>query len=75
MYYKSILVKLLHTTAHGDVKTLTNLQFTLEFPKHQITEVLDNLDIIFILSEFKNFVEIWDMRHAQEILSVISDII
>ena len=73
-YYKSILVKLLNTTAHGNVKTLTSLQFMLGFSKHQITQVLDNLDMIFTLSEVYKFVEIWDVRHAQEILSVISEV-
>ena len=73
-YYKSIVIKLLNTTAHGDVKTLTNLQFMLGFSKHQITQVLDNLNMIFSLSDVYKVVEIWDMRHALEILSVISDI-
>ena len=49
-YYKTILIKLLNTTAHGDVRTLTNLQFMLGFSEHQITQVLDNLDVIFSLS-------------------------
>lgn len=73
-YYKSIVIQLLNTTAHGDVKTLTNLQFMLGFSKHQITQVLDNLDIIFSLSDVYKFVEIWDMRHAREILSVLGDV-
>ena len=73
-YYKSILIKLLNTRAHGDVKTLTNFNFMLGFSKHQVTQVLDNLDIIFSLSDVYNFVEIWDMRHALEIISVISDV-
>ena len=46
----------------------------LGFSKHQITQVLDNLDMIFTLSEVYKFVEIWDVRHAQEILSVISEV-
>lgn len=69
-YYKTILIKLLNTTAHGDVRT--NLQFMLGFSEHEITQVLDNLDAIFSLSDVYRFVEIWDMCHAQEILKVIS---
>ena len=68
-YYKTILIKLLNTTAHGDVRT--NLQFMLGFSEHEITQVLDNLDAIFSLSDVYRFVEIWDMCHAQEILKVI----
>ena len=58
-YYKTILIKLLNTTAHDDVRTLTNLQFMLGFSKHQITQVLDNLEAIFSLSDVYRFVEIW----------------
>lgn len=65
-YYKTILIKLLNTTAHGDVRT--NLQFMFGFSEHEITQVLDNLDAIFSLSDVYRFVEIWDMCHAQEIL-------
>lgn len=73
-YYKTILIKLLNTTAHGNVRTLTNLQFMLGFSKHQITQVLDNLHVIFSLSDVYRFVEIWDMCHAREILKVISNV-
>ena len=73
-YHKTILIKLLNTTARGDVKTLTNLQFMLGFSEHQITQVLDNLDVIFSLSDVYRFVEIWDMCHAREILKVISKV-
>ena len=44
----------------------------LGFSEHEITQVLDNLDAIFSLSDVYRFVEIWDMCHAQEILKVIS---
>ena len=35
---------------------------------------MDNLDVIFSLSEVYRFVEIWDMCHAQEILRVIGNV-
>ena len=72
--YKTILIKLLNTTAHGDVRTLTSLQFMLGFSEHQITQILDNLDVIFSLSDVYKFLEIWDMCHALEILKVISKV-
>ena len=73
-YYKTILIKLLNTIAHGDVRTLSNLQFMLGFSDHQITQVLDNLDVIFSLSDVFGFVGIWDVCHAREILKVISKV-
>ena len=56
------------------MKTLTNLQFLLGFSRHQIGQVLDNLPTIFTLSDTFRCVEIWDTRHALEILSVVSDV-
>lgn len=36
-YHKSLVRQLVNTTANGDVKTLTNLQFMLGFTDHQIS--------------------------------------
>ena len=46
----------------------------LGFTDHQITQVLDNLDVIFSLPDVYGFVGIWDMCHAREILKVISNV-
>ena len=59
-YHKSLFLKLVNTTAHGDV---------LGFSEHQIGQVMDNLGMIFSLSDVYEFVEIWDRRHALQILS------
>ncbi|KAJ7394588.1 hypothetical protein OS493_000406 [Desmophyllum pertusum] len=73
-YYKSLVIKLVNTTAHGNVKTLTNLKFMFGFSEHQITQVIENLGMIFTLSDVFKVVEIWDKRHALKILSVVSDV-
>ena len=73
-YHKSLVMKLVNTAANGNVKTLTNLQFMVGFSELQISQVLDNLEKIFALSDIHEVVEIWDRQHAQKILSVISDI-
>ena len=65
---------LVGTTANGNVKTLTNLQFMLGFSHHQISQVLDKLHRIFPTGDVYNLVEIWDRRHAQRILSIVSNI-
>ena len=74
LYYKSIVFKLLNTTAHGEVKALTTLQFMLGFSKYQIEQVVENMQAIFSLSDVYKFVEIWDKRHAMKILSVVNDV-
>ena len=73
-YYKSLVIKLVNTTAHGNVKTLTNLKFMLGLSKHQITQVIENLGMIFTLSDVFKAVESWDKRHALKILSVVNDV-
>ena len=73
-YHKSLVRQLVNTTANGDVKTLTNLQFMLGFTDHQISQVAENLKVLFTLSDVYQFVEIWDKRHAVKILSVINDV-
>ena len=73
-YHKSIIMQLVGTTANGNVKTLTNLQFMLGFSQHQISQVLDNLHRIFSTADVYNLVEIWDRRHAQKILLIVSNV-
>jgi len=63
-----------NTTANGEVKTLTNLQVMLGFSEHQITEVLEHVASLFNLSDICKSVEVWDHRHAQKILPVLSSV-
>ena len=50
LYYNSLAIKLLNTTADGEVKALTTLQFMLGFSKYQIEQVVENMEAIFSLS-------------------------
>ena len=72
-YHKSLVRQLVNTTAHGNIKTLTNIQFMLGFSDHQISQVVENLGLLFSLSDIYNYVEIWDKQHALKILSIIGD--
>jgi len=71
-YHKELVLDLLNTTANGEVKTLTNLQFMLGFSEHQISQVLEHVASLFNVSDIYKSVEVWDHRHAQKILSVLS---
>lgn len=73
-HHKSVVRQLVNTTANGDVKTVTNLQFMLGFTDHQISQVVENLGMLFTLSDVYQFIEIWDKWHACKILSVINDV-
>ena len=74
-YHQSIVMQLVGSTANGNVKTLTNLQFMLGFSQHQITQVLDNVHRIFSIADVYKFVEIkWDKRHAQKMLLILNNV-
>ena len=46
----------------------------LGFSEHQISQVLENVASLFNLSDIYKSVEVWDQRHAQKILSVLSSV-
>lgn len=70
-YYKTIIKQLLNTTANTDLKTLTAIPLVLGFSETQIHQVLENLERLFSLQNICEHVEIWDMRHARKILSIL----
>ncbi len=46
----------------------------LGFSDYQIEQVLDNLDKLLTMSSIIENVEIWDMRHARKIWSIVQDV-
>ena len=72
-YHKSLLVDFVGMAANANVKTLTNIQFMLGFGDLQISQVLDNLEHIFEMTDVYRTVEIRHKRHAQEIIRVIGE--
>jgi hypothetical protein len=73
-YQKKLLIELANTTAKAEIKTLTNIRLMLGFSEHQITQVLNNIDQIFTMSDVCSAVEIWDKRHAEKILNIINSV-
>ena len=72
-YHKSLLVDFVGMAAKANLKTLTNIQFMLGFGDLQISQVLDNLEHIFEMSDVYRTVKIWHKRHALEIVQVIGE--
>ena len=73
-YHKLLISNLISTAAGTDIKTLTNVTLLLGFSELQIQQVLDNLHKLFSSSDICKFVEIWDMKHCNKILSIIQKI-
>ena len=72
-YHKSLLVDFVGMATKANLKTLTNIQFMLGFGDLQISQVLDNLEHIFEMSDVYRTVEIWHKRHALEIVRVTGE--
>ena len=64
----------MNTTAKADIKTLTDIRLMLGFSEHQITQVLNNIYQIFTMCDVYTAVEIWDKRHAENILNIINSL-
>ena len=73
-YHKLLISNLVSTAAKTDIKTLTGITLLLGFSELQIQQVLDNLHKLFSPSDICKFVEVWDMKHCNKILSIIKNI-
>lgn len=74
IYYKTLLRKLLNSTANADEKTLTSIPFLIGFSDKQIEQVMNNLIHLFTLEDVCQSVEIWDIKHAHKILGIIKEV-
>jgi len=73
-YHKSLVSNLISKSKNNQLKTLTHPQLLLGFSDVQITQVLDNCDMIFTLQDILNKVEIWDIKHAASILEMVNKV-
>lgn len=78
VYRKELVKMLISKSPGGGLKSIINPRFLLGFSTLQIEQVMSNLDKIFTIEDITNFVEIWDMKHAQAVqdifMRVFSDI-
>ena len=73
IYYKTLLRKLLKSTANTEVKTLTSISYLIGFSDKQIEQVLNNLEHLFTMKDVCHFVESWDLQHAHKILAIVKE--
>ena len=64
-------MQLVNATANGDIEILTNMQFLLRAIDHQISQAVENLGRLFVVSDIYKIVEIRDMQRALKILYFI----
>lgn len=73
-FRKSLLVELLQQSPKGKLPVSSVPELLVGFSDDQISQVLDNCDKIFSVSDVKAFVEIWKDRHAYAIIGLISEV-
>ena len=71
---KSLLVELLHQSPKGELPVSTVPELLIGFSDHQISQVLENCDKLFSVSDVKEHVEIWKERHAHAIMDIVSEV-
>jgi len=67
-YHKSLIKQLVQTY---NVKN-SNMKFLIGFSELQIDQVITNCDKLFTIDDVTNYVEIWDIKHAHNILRIVS---
>ena len=70
-YYNSFVRDLKSKSKSAEFKTLIDTKFLIGFSEQQITQVLENCDKLFCIDDILTYVEIWDIKHAHNILSMI----
>lgn len=73
-FHKSLLVDLWKRDSSGNLKVFSHPTILLGFSDIQISQVIDNCAKLFTLRDICNFVEIWDLSHAQKIYSVLQKV-
>ncbi|XP_022791375.1 mediator of RNA polymerase II transcription subunit 34-like isoform X1 [Stylophora pistillata] len=73
IYHKELVRNLLKTTSMCQINIFTDISFVLGFSELQIQQVLNNIESLFTVQDIYEYIEIWDLRHANKILQVLAD--
>lgn len=74
IYHKELATQLLRTTGNENLNILTDLSFVIGFSDIHIQQIMDNLKHLFVLEDVYNLIEIWDIKHAYNILQIVSKV-
>ena len=73
-YHKSLVAELVRKHANGIIKSQISLPMLIGFSELQISQVLEHCGHLFTLQDVYSFIEIWDIKHAVNILTVIDQV-
>ena len=72
-YHNSFVRDMKSKSMSAEFKTLIDIKFLIGFTVQQISQVLDNCDKLFSIDDILTHVEIWDIKHAHNILGMIAE--
>ena len=72
-YYNSFVRDLKSKSTTAEFKTLIDTKFLIGFSDQQISQVLENCEKLFCIDDILTYVEIWDNKHAHNILIMIGE--
>ena len=73
-YHKSLVAELVRKHANGIIKSQISLPMLIGFSELQISQVLEHCGHLFTLQDVYSFIEIWDIKYAVNILTVIDQV-
>lgn len=73
-YHKSLVAELVQKHANGIIKSQISLPMLIGFSELQISQVLEHCGHLFTLQDVYSFIEIWDIKHAVNILTLIDQV-
>ena len=73
-YHKSLVAELVRKHANGIIKSQISLPMFIGFSELQISQVLEHCGHLFTLQDVYSFIEIWDIKHAVNILTLIDQV-
>lgn len=73
-YSQYLLTVLLGKIKGQAFDSFSNPQFMLGFSHMQIKQVIENCDHLFSIQDISHYVEIWDIKHAHKIQSILQNV-
>ena len=73
-YHKSLVAEFVRKHANGIIKSQISLPMLIGFSELQISQVLEHCGHLFTLQDVYSFIEIWDIKHAVNILTLIDQV-
>ena len=71
---KSIFMNMFKQAPKGNLSIISRPDLLFGFQNIQITQVLENCDKIFKISDVQKYVEIWKVIHAYAILGILAEV-